>query len=201
KQLVLEFFGRNACDFLDAESVGHLQYPRFIQRNVQRKTLTGSQLGSQAVATSWKPSSQADWVTVHMTNVTSTYFQQNFRAKWRFEGNGGNNFYLDDINLYSGSPSNTIVLGAEALAETVSGIQVFPNPASAELNLEFTASKAEKMNVVLTDANGKQVQWNEIHSNAGKNLVMLDTQSLAAGTYTLMLSGIQGKITRNFVKQ
>lgn len=168
---------------------------------VQRKTLTGSQLGSQAVATSWKPSSQADWVTVHMTNVTSTYFQQNFRAKWRFEGNGGNNFYLDDINLYSGSPSNTIVLGAEALAETVSGIQVFPNPASAELNLEFTASKAEKMNVVLTDANGKQVQWNEIHSNAGKNLVMLDTQSLAAGTYTLMLSGIQGKITRNFVKQ
>lgn len=168
---------------------------------VQRKTITNNQLSSIAVATSWKPTSQADWVTVHMTNVTSTYFQQNFRAKWRFEGNGGNNFYLDDINLYNGAPSNTVVLGMEALEENVSEVVLYPNPVSSELNIEYSATTADKMTVVLIDANGKRVQAHEIHSNAGKNLVMMDTNSLAAGKYSAVIYGSQGQISRTFIKQ
>lgn len=168
---------------------------------VQRKTITNNQLSSIAVATSWKPTSQADWVTVHMTNVTSTYFQQNFRAKWRFEGNGGNNFYLDDINLYNGAPSNTVVLGMEALEENVSEVVLYPNPVSSELNIEYSATTADKMTVVLIDANGKRVQAHEIHSNAGKNLVMMDTHSLAAGKYSAVIYGSQGQISRTFIKQ
>jgi PKD repeat protein len=168
---------------------------------VQRKTITGNQLSNQAVATSWKPSSQADWVTVHMTNVTSTYFQQNFRAKWRFEGNGGNNFYLDDINLYNGAPSNDVVLGTESQEESVSEVVLFPNPVSSELNVEYSSKSAEKMVVVLIDANGKQVQSHQIHANAGKNVIMMDTQSLAAGTYSAVIYGSKGKVTRTFIKQ
>lgn len=168
---------------------------------VQRKTITGNQLSNQAVATSWKPSSQADWVTVHMTNVTSTYFQQNFRAKWRFEGNGGNNFYLDDINLYNGAPSNDVVLGTESLDENVSDVVLYPNPVSSELNVEYSSKNAEKMRIVLIDANGKQVQSHQIHANAGKNVIMMDTQSLAAGTYSAVIYGSKGKVTRTFIKQ
>ncbi|MBM3164227.1 MAG: T9SS type A sorting domain-containing protein [Bacteroidetes bacterium] len=168
---------------------------------VQRKTITGNQLSNQAVATSWKPSSQADWVTVHMTNITSTYYQQNFRAKWRFEGNGGNNFYLDDINLYNGAPSNTVVLGMETLEENVSEVVLYPNPVSSELNVEYTVTTADKMTVVLLDANGKQVQAHEIHSNAGKNVVMLDTHALAAGKYSATIYGTQGQVSRTFIKQ
>lgn len=167
---------------------------------VQRKTLTGNQLGSQAVATSWKPTSQADWVTVHMTNVTSTYFQQNFRAKWRFEGNGGNNFYLDDINLYNGAPSNEVVLGIQEEDALLNGAIVYPNPASDELNVEYSSATTEKMWIMLIDNHGKQVQSHQINSNAGKNLVMLDTQALAAGKYTLIIQGQQGRKTLPVVK-
>ena len=167
---------------------------------VQRKTLTGNQLGSQAVATSWKPTSQADWVTVHMTNVTSTYFQQNFRAKWRFEGNGGNNFYLDDINLYNGAPSNEVVLGIQEEDALLNGAIVYPNPASDELNVEYSSATTEKMWIMLIDNQGKQVQSHQINSNAGKNLVMLDTQALAAGKYTLIIQGQQGRKTLPVVK-
>ena len=167
---------------------------------VQRKTLTGNQLGSQAVATSWKPASQADWVTVHMTNVTSTYFQQNFRAKWRFEGNGGNNFYLDDINLYNGAPSNEVVLGIQEEDALLNGAIVYPNPASDELNVEYSSATTEKMWIMLIDNHGKQVQSHQINSNAGKNLVMLDTQALAAGKYTLIIQGQQGRKTLPVVK-
>jgi PKD repeat protein len=168
---------------------------------VQRKTITGNQLSNQAVATSWKPSSQADWVTVHMTNVTSTYFQQNFRAKWRFEGNGGNNFYLDDINLYNGAPSNDVVLGTESPEESVSEVVLYPNPVSSELNVEYSSKNAAKLIVVLIDANGKQVQSHQIHANAGKNVIMMDTQTLAAGTYSVVIYGSKGKVTRTFLKQ
>ena len=35
--------------------------------------------------------------------------------KFRFEGEGGNNFYIDDINLYEGSSSDDIIVGVEEL--------------------------------------------------------------------------------------
>ena len=56
--------------------------------------------------------------------------------KFRFEWNGGNNFYLDDINLYVGSASNDLVLGVQETA-TISGVELFPNPVDDELQVKF----------------------------------------------------------------
>src|SRR5690606_31964793 len=76
-----------------------------------RKTLTATTMsGSNVATTSWTPTA-ADWVTVHMTNVTNIYWNENFRFKFQFTAAGGNNVYVDDINIYAGPPSNDIVLG------------------------------------------------------------------------------------------
>ncbi len=166
---------------------------------VQRKTLGGSQLSSVAVASAWKPATQADWATVHMTNVTSNYFEQNFRVKFRFEGEGGNNFYLDDINLYSGSPSNTIVLGVNE-DQNLSNISLFPNPVQNELSITYTATSASELTATIVDMAGKQVQAHRIQSNSGQNIIMMDTKELAAGKYTLLLLGNNGKTTLPFIK-
>ena len=166
---------------------------------VQRKTLGGSQLSSIALATAWQPSSQADWATVHMTNVTNNYFEQNFRVKFRFEGEGGNNFYLDDINLYGGSPSNTIVLGMNE-DQTLTNVTLYPNPVQDELSINYTASLATEINVSIVDMAGKQVQAHRIQSNAGQNIILMDTKELAAGKYTLLLHGNSGKTTLPFIK-
>lgn len=166
---------------------------------VQRKTLGGSQLSSIALATAWKPSSQADWATVHMTNVTNNYFEQNFRVKFRFEGEGGNNFYLDDINLYGGSPSNTIVLGINE-DQTLTNVTLYPNPVQDELSVNYSASLATEINVSIVDMAGKQVQAHRIQSNAGQNIILMDTKELAAGKYTLLLQGKSGKTTLPFIK-
>ncbi|MFM7596244.1 MAG: M43 family zinc metalloprotease [Flavobacteriales bacterium] len=166
---------------------------------VQRKTLGGSQLSSIALATAWKPSSQADWATVHMTNVTNNYFEQNFRVKFRFEGEGGNNFYLDDINLYGGSPSNTIVLGMNE-DQTLTNVSLYPNPVQDELSINYSASLATEINVSIVDMAGKQVQTHRIQSNAGQNIILMDTKELAAGKYTLLLQGKSGKTTLPFIK-
>ena len=152
---------------------------------VQRKTLGGNQLSSLTASSSWKPSSQADWVTVHMTNVTNSYFQENFRAMFRFEGEGGNNFYLDDINLYAGAPSNEIVLGLNESIESFNDLSLYPNPTDGELNVSFSAIKNKDMQFQVLDITGKIIQNNQINASQGTNLVLLDTQKFAAGSYFL----------------
>lgn len=166
---------------------------------VQRKTLGGNQLSSIALATGWKPSSQADWVTIHMTNVTSNYFEQNFRVKFKFEGEGGNNFYLDDINLYSGAPSNTLVLGLEE--QTIEGMVVYPNPAQDEISVKYNTLTAGTYQVSIVDMAGKTVQNHTIQSASGENVVLMDIYSLSSGKYNIKIQGAEGFTTVPFVKK
>ena len=166
---------------------------------IQRKTLGGNQLSSVALATTWKPSSQADWVTVHMTNVTSNYFEQNFRVKFKFEGEGGNNFYLDDINLYSGAPSNTLVLGLTE--QSIAGIVVYPNPAQDEMSVKYNALMAGAYQVSIVDMAGKTVQNYAIQSAAGENVVLMDINALSSGKYNVKIQGAEGFTTVPFVKK
>jgi len=148
---------------------------------VQRKTICGTQLSSTAVSTAWTPTS-ADWVTVHMINVTSDYWVDNFRYKFKFEGDNGNNFYLDDINIYLGAPSDDIVLGI-AEQEEIDELSVYPNPADDELNIRFSVNASSNANIQIQDVYGKIVQNNYVNAVEGSNLVMMDTQNLSAGVY------------------
>lgn len=154
---------------------------------VSRKSIQGNLLGSSVEANPWTPSLESDWVTVHMTNITSSYWISNFRYKFQFEGDNGNNFYLDDINIYSGSPSDDLVTESASISELtdVSEINLFPNPADNELNLRFNANIAQKIQVQITDVLGKSIQSNSINANSGTNLIMMDTKELSPGAYFL----------------
>ena len=149
---------------------------------VQRKTISGSQLSSLTSSTAWTPASAEDWVTVHMTNVTSSYWVDNFRYKFEFEGEGGNNFYLDDINIYLGSPSDNLVSNTNEL-NPLGSVSMYPNPVDEELTVEFNATGAQKAMIVLHDISGKMHQIQEINAAPGANMVFLNTTGLASGTY------------------
>ena len=166
----------------------------------QRKTLGGNQLSNLATASSWAPSSSQDWVTVHMPNVTSNYFTADFRMRFRFEGEGGNNFYLDDINLYAGAPSNTVVLGVNDEA-SFSNPVLYPNPANEELHVSYHSQDVNDVNVSVLDLNGKVLQNYFIKSNSGQNMVMFDIQALAQGSYVVKLSSTKGQIILPFIKK
>lgn len=150
----------------------------------QRKTLHGDFLGNIAQNSSWTPSNQADWVTVHMTNVTSAYYVNNFRYKFEFESDGGNNFYLDDINIYSGPPSDQIVAVTENELD-IDALGIYPNPADDELNVRFSIAAADQATLTIQDVSGKIVKATAVNANAGTNLVMLGTEQLSAGMYFL----------------
>jgi PKD repeat protein len=166
----------------------------------QRKTLGGNQLSNLATASSWAPSSSQDWVTVHMPNVTSNYFTPDFRMRFRFEGEGGNNFYLDDINLYAGAPSNTVVLGMNDEA-SFSNPVLYPNPANEEVHVSYHSQDVDDVNVSVLDLNGKVLQNYFIKSNSGQNMVMFDIQALAQGSYMVKLSSTKGQIILPFIKK
>ena len=164
----------------------------------QRKTIGGTQLSSLTSSTTWKPTQQSDWTTVHMINVTNNYFTENFRMKFRFEGEGGNNFYLDDINLYEGSPSDNLVIGVDEL-NTFNSLELFPNPTEDELNLRFSLDKKEDMKFVISDLSGKITQQHSFKASEGSNLVMFDTNSLSAGMYFLTIGTSTSLKTMQFV--
>jgi PKD repeat protein len=165
----------------------------------QRKTLGGNALSSQTSTSYWAPSSQADWTTIHMTNVTTSYFVENFRMRFRFEGEGGNNFYLDDINLYEGNPSDDIIVGFEDRSEEIQ-MNVYPNPTDADINIEFNLLQGQYFTAEIVDITGKVISSHAVQANEGHNVLILDTKSLSQGSYLIRLNGDQKSASMPFYK-
>ena len=163
----------------------------------QRKTIKGNQLGENIDGNTWEPTSDNDWVTVHMTNVTSSFWVDNFRVKFQFEGDNGNNFYIDDINIYQGSSSDNPVVGINSLS-SISDFKVYPNPSTDIVNIELDTPNSEKISVTITTIDGKEVVRKMIHANAGNNLIVLDTSKLSQGTYMVR---VNSALTSNVMVQ
>ena len=164
-----------------------------------RKSVSGASLSNVTSASAWTPTQSSDWVTVHVTNIPSSYFVDGFRYKFRFEGNGGNNIYLDEFNLYKGAASSTpVVLGINDLA-TESVFNVYPNPADEELNVEFSVSTEQEIVVGISDVSGKIVKTNLIKAAVGSNLVVLPTEELKSGLYFLTIQNGNSTQTKQIV--
>ena len=143
-------------------------------------------MSSQTAGSSWTPSSQEDWVTVHMTNVTSSYWVDNFRVKFEFESDGGNNIFIDDINLYSGSQEDDPLAIEEN--QMIQNFSIYPNPADNIANVSFASINGQKVNVDIVNMMGQIVQGNTVQAAEGENLVMLDTQNIGAGVYLVKIT-------------
>ena len=154
-----------------------------------RKTLHGFQLSDQTQSTSFTPTSQADWTTVHMTNITSSFWVNNFKYKFTFEAGGGNNIYIDDINIYSGAPSDDLISPNAGLTQGSldAGLNVYPNPTDGSLTIRFNLEGDEDATIQIHDLTGKVAQQNSINAKAGSNLVLVDTGNLSAGLYFVKL--------------
>jgi Secretion system C-terminal sorting domain len=77
-----------------------------------------------------------------------------------------------------------IVLGIEELIG-VNSLNVFPNPSSDILNINFEMSIANKVNIQLTDGLGRVVKSNQMNAIMGMNKWNFDVSELAPGVYSL----------------
>ncbi len=166
-----------------------------------RKTITNNYLSDQVSTSSWQPSFPSDWTTVHVTNILSQFYKSDFQFKFQFTASGGNNLYLDDINLYEGPSSNSIVLGINEVSNTLNELSIYPNPSEGELNVHFSVPSNNEVFIKIQDLVGKTEQFQTIKAIEGSNMVLLNTQALSSGIYFLNLQiGNTSKIVRFNVK-
>ncbi len=165
-----------------------------------RKTLTASTMSTTTQTSAYTPAA-ADWITTHVTNITSQYWVENFRMKFQFTSNSGNNIYLDNINIYPGAPSETVVLvGIEEL-NNISSLYLYPNPSEGELNLSFSLQNPENLTIRVTDISGKVMEQSLIQGEIGTNLVLMNTENYAAGMYLVHIQTAEGTKALQFIVQ
>jgi hypothetical protein len=149
-----------------------------------RRNIRGAQLSTETASNSWTPLTQDDWTTVHMTNVTSQFWVDNFRVKFQFESDAGNNFYIDDINIYPWGESD---LSVDEVG-SFNSFNVFPNPASNEVNVSFDLNKSQLTQVEVLNSLGQTVESFDIYGKEGNNLVLISTDQLRSGMYMIRLT-------------
>lgn len=166
-----------------------------------KKTVAGGQLGLTNATSTWTPTS-ADWITVHISNLSAAYMTSNFRYKFEFESDGGNNIYIDDINIYAGAPSDEIVwmVGVDE-NESFGNMSLYPNPGSDEVNLSFDLNFTQTVEVAFTDITGKVVSRQFVNATAGKNIVMMDANPLSRGIYFVTIKSEGAQKAIQFVKK
>lgn len=169
----------------------------------QKKTLAGPILGNVAATSAWTPTS-ADWVTVHVTSsaFTSTYMNSGFRYKFKFESDGGNNIYIDDINIYAGPASeDLVVLGISENIGTLSQLELFPNPSSEDVTVRFSTANNQEIELLITDVTGKVISSSKINAITGENLILVDAATYSKGLYLVTLKSQGTQKSLQFIKQ
>lgn len=177
--------------------------------------LDGSRLSTIAEAASWKPSgallgieSDPEWKTIHLKTIDAKYWQPGTRIKFMFKNdavNGGNNLYLDDINLYAGSPSDTIVkldekdtTTASILNHSFSTFKLFPNPVKDIVTIKNPISN-QPIEVEIADLVGKIHLVKELTST--NNEFNLSLEKLEKGTYIVVLKTGDVKEIQKIIKE
>ena len=163
--------------------------------------LDGSRLSTVTDAVSWKPLQVSDWKTIHLRTIDAKYWQPGTRLKFMFKNdavNGGNNLYLDDINLYAGAPSDTIVKVKENDSTTTASVlnlsfstfKLFPNPLKDILTIKTNLIN-QPIDIQVTDLIGKVYLVKELITN--NNEYNLSLEKLEKGTYIVVLKS--GEVT------
>lgn len=136
----------------------------------------------------WYPSSSSDWETVEITNITESQLVSNFLFKFTFESDGGNNFFVDDINI--DGPSVTGIDDHNISAN----VSVFPNPATNHLTVLVNGDKPYKFDLRLTNTLGQAVvAQKQLTFGGGQAQFKVETSDLAAGVYLLNIQTEAGE--------
>lgn len=151
-----------------------------------RYTKAGTNLSTRSATTNAFVPTANEWRTETVTLSSVQLSGTNVRIKFEFESDGGNDIFIDDINIQGA----TGVVEAE---DGISSFNVFPNPANDNSTVEFSLAESQNMIVDVVDLNGKTVQ--SVHSgnlSAGMHRLPINVAELSAGMYFVRLQNAEG---------
>lgn len=149
---------------------------------VLRKSMTGTALESGATTTGNYVPAAGDWVT-QTANLSGYAGQTNLYFMFRFTSNGGNNVYLDDINI-SGTTA-----GIDDVAGNID-FNIYPNPVDANSVIAFSLMQKQSVDIRIMDVLGREVATVFSGSlNAGEHKYTVDENAqLSSGIYFVKVS-------------
>jgi PKD repeat protein len=160
---------------------------------IPRITLTLPALETAPLTTaSFIPADSSEWKYASNTIPTS-YLTSGFRFKLVHTSSGGNNVYVDDINL---GPT----IGVDDLNYLNNNVMVYPNPATNNATLVMNLSEARNLTVNIIDLLGKTVfTLGEKNYVEGENKIHLDLSTFASGMYQVRVGDSKIKINKQLV--
>jgi PKD repeat protein len=150
--------------------------------SIARFNALGSLLETAPVKASMPfiPSSAGEWKLV-TAPIISVQFTSTFRLKFQFNSNGGNNLFIDDINIH-------ITTATKDISETIETFEVFPNPATNSCSLKLAVKQTKSLSVDVFTILG--VKMKSIESRLfqeGGHELELNTSDLPNGIYIVRL--------------
>jgi len=84
--------------------------------------------------------------------------------------------------------------------ETVSGINLYPNPAQDNINLEFGSTQSFEASAKIVDLTGKTVMsLGNLRVKGGLNTLTANISNLNKGIYLMVVEGSKGRISQRFI--
>jgi PKD repeat protein len=143
------------------------------------------------------PNGPEQWGYREVTTINSSYHVSDMRIRFDLVSDGGNNLYLDDINL------NGMPVGLEEVAvDAQELVRVVPNPTQGNSEVILTLAKADDTVVELQDMLGRSLA--RLHAGrlgAGEHRIQLPLEHAAAGAYFVRVTQTHGTRTVRVAKQ
>jgi PKD repeat protein len=127
-------------------------------------------------------------------NVSIVPFSNKANVRFKFENvsAAGNNIYVDDINI------NGTISGIEE-NYFADGLDVYPNPSSGKIYVEFSLHVSSHVTITLCDALGRTVNVFADEKFAKGNYHFSNEKELTPGIYFVTLSGEQQQAVKRVV--
>jgi hypothetical protein len=152
-----------------------------------RKMIQNSQLTTAPNHNFFIPTS-TEWKEAMITSILGPYCVENFRFKFEFKSGGGNNLYIDDLNISFDSPTSIL----SKLSENF--VEIYPNPSSNILNISSSNLCDE---VYVYDVYGKLILFEKTEP---KDNLVLDISELKKGLYTILVKSSVADKSLPFIK-
>lgn len=159
----------------------------------QRRSLTGTQL-STATATDlpFYPQSTSEWKTVSITGINNAFMNDKLRVKFVFEGDGGNNLFIEDINI-----ANAVYTGIDEVFNLLNEAEIYPNPFSHNVSIKLQNENQQQVTCKIFDVVGNIITTEKI---IGKEH-HINTQHFSRGVYIVLLEANGLIIRKKIIKQ
>jgi PKD repeat protein len=152
------------------------------------ESLSGSnELPSAAMSTEPFTPTSSEWQTFEVLNISPSVLTESFRLRFEYQNNGGNNIYLDNINL-------SFVSGLVDIDIRNLNLSVFPNPASDETTLRYSLLSNKAVSFQILDLTGRVVYQENLGTKGfGEHQTTVNLSDLSSGMYSIQMI-IDGKV-------